>query len=96
MEPRSPAEIFVFGVIYINAAPESYVKFASDYDRLTQIPGYLAIRKFSTPPQLSDLEGFGFSSDDVKGLKDCKPQNCGSVARHRNGNPAEARELVGS
>jgi len=76
MEPRSPAEIFVFGVIYINAAPESFVQFTSDYDRLSHIPGYLAIRKFSTPPQLSDPEGFGFSSDDVKGLKDCKPQNC--------------------
>jgi len=52
------------------------VQFASDYDRLSHIPGYLAIRKFSTPPRLSNLEGFGFSSDDVKGLKDCKPQNC--------------------
>ncbi len=26
---RTPAEIFVLGVIYINAAPESYLKFAS-------------------------------------------------------------------
>jgi len=51
------------------------VKFAGDYNRLSQIPGYLAIRKFTTPPQLSDLGGFGFCGDDVKGLKNCKPQN---------------------
>ena len=76
MEPRSPAEMFVFGVVYINAAPESYVKFATDFNRLSQIPGYLAIKRFSTPPQASDLEGFGFDGDDVKGLKDCKPGNC--------------------
>jgi hypothetical protein len=76
MEPRSPAEIFVFGVVYINAAPESYVRFASDFNRLSQIPGYLAIKRFSTPPQASDLAGFGFDSDDVKKLKDCKPGNC--------------------
>jgi|SRR5271167_1779166 len=76
LDSRTPAEIFVFGVIYINAAPEKYVAFASNYDRLRQIPGYLAIREFSDPPQLSDLQGFAFSSDDVKGLQKCKPENC--------------------
>ena len=76
LESRTPAEIFVFGVVYINAAPERYLKFASDFDRLRQVPGYLAINKFSEPPQLSDLQGFGFGSDDVKGLKDCKPADC--------------------
>ncbi len=56
--------------------PESYVKFASDFNRLSQLPGYLAVKPFSDPPQLSDLQGFGFGSDDVKGLKSCKPGNC--------------------
>ena len=68
LESRTPAEIFVFGAIYINAYPESYVKFANDFSRLRQVPGYLAINKFSEPPQLSDLTGFGFGSDDIKGL----------------------------
>jgi len=76
LEPRTPAEIFVVGVIYINAAPESYVRFASDFSRLRQIPGYSAIEKFSDPPQLSDLRGFGFGSEDIRGLKDCKPGKC--------------------
>jgi hypothetical protein len=76
LESRTPAEIFVFGVVYINAFPESYVKFANDFSRLRQVPGYLAINKFSEPPQLSDLSGFGFGSDDIKGLKSCKPENC--------------------
>ncbi len=75
VEPRSPAEIFVFGAIYVNAAPESYIKFRSDFNRLSHIE-YLSTRKFSDPPQLSDLQGFGFDSDDVKGLKDCKPGDC--------------------
>jgi hypothetical protein len=73
---RTPAEIFVFGAVYINAYPESYVKFANDYNRLRSVPGYLAIQRFSTPPQLSDLKGFGFGSDDVQALKRCKPDNC--------------------
>src|SRR5208337_853479 len=60
LESRTPAEIFVFGAIYINAYPESYAKFASDFNHLRSVPGYLAINQFSTPPQLSDLQGFGF------------------------------------
>jgi len=76
VRPRSPAEIFVLGVIYVNAAPESYVKFATDFDRLRKFPEYLAINKFSDPPQLSALQGFGLGSDDSKALKDCKPEHC--------------------
>jgi hypothetical protein len=37
-KPRSPAEILVIGVIYIDAAPESYVKFVSDSSKLRHLP----------------------------------------------------------
>ena len=77
LESRSPAEIFVFGVVYINADPESYVKFASDFKRLRQVPGYLAIRSISNPPQQWEFDGFSFYGDDIKALADCKPGKCG-------------------
>jgi hypothetical protein len=73
---RTPAEIFVLGVIYVNAPPESYVKFADDFDRLRKIPEYLAIEPFSNPPQLSDLKGFALDGDDIKALKNCKSGDC--------------------
>lgn len=73
---RTPAEIFVLGVVYVNAPPESYIKFANDFDRLRKIPEYLAIQQFSTPPQLSDLKGFTLDSDDIKALKKCKSGDC--------------------
>ena len=76
LESRSPAEVFVFGVIYINADPESYVKYAYDFDFLRSIPGYLAINQYSDPPQLSDLKGFGLGSDDIQSLKSCNPGKC--------------------
>jgi hypothetical protein len=76
LHSRTPAEIFVFGAIYINAEPESYLKFSRDFDRLRKIPGYLAIGEFSNPPQLSDLKDFTFDSEDIKVLKDCKPADC--------------------
>ena len=76
MPSREPAEVFLFGAIYIKAAPESYVKFAHDFDRLRKLPNYLALGVFSNPPQLSDLKGFTFEKDDIESLKNCKPGDC--------------------
>src|SRR5215469_9334775 len=44
-------QVFVFGSVYINSTPERYLKFASDLDALRKLPSYLAVRKFSEPPQ---------------------------------------------
>jgi hypothetical protein len=43
---------------------------------LRKLPNYLAIQKFSDPPQLSDLEGFTLEAEDIKQLKNCKPGHC--------------------
>ncbi|MGC2527285.1 MAG: hypothetical protein WA639_06035 [Candidatus Acidiferrum sp.] len=90
MKSRIPDEIFMFGAVYVKADPESYFRLAYDFDRLRQLPEYLALEKFSNPPQLSDLKGFAFDSDDMKALKACKPADCqlqlpaGSIAALRN------------
>jgi hypothetical protein len=76
MPSRTPAEVFLFGAIYIHAAPESYLKFAQDFDRLRKLPNYLALGVFSNPPQPSDLKGFSFEPDDIKALQNCKPGDC--------------------
>lgn len=76
MPARTPDEVFLFGAVYIQAAPESYVAFRHDFDRLRALPNYLAFGAFSNPPQLSDLKGFGFDSDDIKSLRNCKPGEC--------------------
>jgi len=76
IDSPTPDEVFVFGSVYINATPDSYLKLALDIDQLRNLPGYLAIRKFSDPPRLSDLEGFTLDADDIKQLKNCKPGSC--------------------
>jgi hypothetical protein len=76
MPSRTPAEVFLFGAIYIQATPENYLKFAQDFDRLRKLPNYLALGVFSNPPQASDLQTFSFDSDDIKALKNCKPGDC--------------------
>lgn len=69
-------EVFVFGAIYVRSTPEEYLKLASDIDALKKLPNYLAIREFSNPPQLSDLDGFSLDEDDVKALQKCRAGKC--------------------
>jgi len=76
VESRTPDEVFVFGSVYVQSTPEEYLKLASDIDALRKLPSYLAIRKFSDPPQLSDLDGFTLEVDDIKQLKNCEPGKC--------------------
>lgn len=76
VESRTPDEVFVFGAVYTEATPERYLRLASDMDALRKLPSYLAIRSFSDPPQLSDLEGFTLEQQDIKELKDCKAGHC--------------------
>ena len=33
LSSRTPAEVFLFGAVYIHAAPESYFQFARDFNR---------------------------------------------------------------
>jgi len=76
MPSRTPSEVFLFGVVYIHATPESYVALRHDFDRLAKLPGYLALGVFGDPPKLSDLKGFAFDSDDIQSLRNCKPNDC--------------------
>src|ERR1700756_3369146 len=69
-------QVFVFGSVYINSTPERYLKFASDIDELRKLPSYIALQKFSDPPQLSDLTDFTMDEQDFKQLKNCKPGHC--------------------
>ena len=76
IESRTPDEVFVFGSVYVDASPESYLKLASDVNALRKLPGYLAIQSFSDSPQLSDLEGFTLEKQDIDELKKCKMGHC--------------------
>jgi hypothetical protein len=76
LHSRMADEIFVFGAVYINATPESYLQLARDFNRMRTVPGFLAIAEFSDPPQLSDLKDLTLDSEDIKELKECKPGDC--------------------
>jgi hypothetical protein len=76
LPPRTPAEVLIFGAVYIHSTPETYFQFARNFDRLRRVPGFLALGVFTVPPQISDLKGFEFDSDDIQDLKNCEPGNC--------------------
>jgi len=76
MPSRTPAEVFLFGAVYIHAAPENYLQFAHDFDRRRELPSYWALQVFSNPPTLSDLKDFSFDSDEIQALKQCTPGDC--------------------
>lgn len=69
-------QVFLFGSVYINSTPQRYLKFASDIDALRKLPSYIALQKFSDPPQLSDLTGFSMDEEDFKELKNCRAGHC--------------------
>src|SRR5271170_4670402 len=76
LHSRMADEIFMFGAVYINAKPESYLRFARDFERMRTVPGFLAIGDFSAPPQFSDLKDLALDTEDIKELKECKPGDC--------------------
>ncbi len=76
LPPRTPAEVLVFGAVFIHVSPESYFQFARNFDRIRKVPGFLALGVFTNPPQLTDLRGFAFDSNEIKALKSCEPGNC--------------------
>jgi len=76
LRSRTPAEIFVFGAVYVNVSPDAYVDFSTNFDQLEKMSGYVAIRKGGIPPQFDDLRGFTFDQDDINALRKCKPGDC--------------------
>ncbi|HME56838.1 MAG TPA: hypothetical protein VKF63_00760 [Terracidiphilus sp.] len=76
LPPRSPEEVFLFGAVYIHAAPESYLQLVLDFNRLRRLPNYQALGVFGNPPRLADLNGFSLDSADIRDLQKCRPGDC--------------------
>jgi hypothetical protein len=76
LPPRAQTEVFLFGAVYIHAAPESYLRLILDFDRMRRFPSYLALGVFQPSPRLADLNGFSLDSDDLRDLQNCRPGDC--------------------
>jgi len=72
----NPSDIFVFGAVYIHAKPGAYLQLMKDIERLGKLSGYLGAGEFSKTPAIRDMDGLSLDKDDIKDLRDCRPDNC--------------------
>jgi len=71
-----PSEVYVSGVVHVDAKPEAYLSAARDVQRLKGASGYLGIGEFRDGTTVADLADLAFEPDDVKALKSCREGAC--------------------
>jgi hypothetical protein len=72
----NPEDIFVLGVIHVNASAAAYAARVLDPQRLLALPGYRGTGLVGDPPEPAHFRGFTLESEDVEELKDCRPGDC--------------------
>jgi hypothetical protein len=69
-------EVLIYGVVFINSSVTAFLDLYRDVEQLAGNEGFLAVRKFSEPPRVEDLDGFTFAESDLKDLRTCRPGKC--------------------
>ena len=75
---RSPVtrQIGLAGAVRIDAPAARTVDLVRDIEQLERGKGFLATRKLSEPPTLADFASFDLPAQDVRALRDCRPDDC--------------------
>jgi hypothetical protein len=71
-----PSEVYVFGAVYIDGSPATYLKTARNIGQLAGTPGYLGIGELSANATTADLSALTLEPDDIKALKSCREGAC--------------------
>ena len=71
-----PSEVYVFGAVHVEGAPDTYLEAARDVGRLSGTPGYQGIGEIREDATVADLSALAFEPDDVKALKNCREGSC--------------------
>lgn len=74
--PSVDREIAVAGAVRITAPAARLVAVVRDIERLERGRGFLATRKFSSPPVLADVASLRLPDEDVRALRSCRPGRC--------------------
>jgi hypothetical protein len=70
------SEVYVFGAVHVEGAPDTYIEAARDIGRLSRGPGYLGAGEIREDATVADLRALAFDPDDVKALKVCREGAC--------------------
>jgi hypothetical protein len=74
--PADDHEVAVFAASKLDAQPEALVRWTQAIEALKRSPFVVAIRRFSNPPRLSDLDALVLDDVDLEGIRECEPGNC--------------------
>jgi len=73
---RTDSETRILGVVKIAGAPADFIERYRDIESFERGSGVLEIGRFSTPPRLEDVAALTLDSDDLEGLRECRPGDC--------------------
>ena len=69
-------EVFVFGAVWINASPASYVVKLKDIENFEKSASFHVTTKISDPPKLEDFAQMTLPEEDIRDLRRCRVGNC--------------------
>ena len=78
IEVQTPdaSEVLLYGAVWVNADPLAFVKQYAEVEKLVDGKGFLAAKKFSTPPVLNDLSSLHLDAEDLEQLRSCEAGDC--------------------
>lgn len=75
--PAEAKEVAVRAATRIDADPIRLIEWTRQIEELHKSRYVAAIKRFSSPPQLADLETLSLDEEDLTDLRRCRPRKCG-------------------
>jgi hypothetical protein len=82
MLPSREREIGIFVATPIAVGGDRLIEWGRQVEQLQKGPYVSAIRRFSDPPRLEDLDGLTLDEKDFEDIRTCRPGNCGLKLSH--------------
>ena len=81
--PAPDGEVAVFAALKLQEDADAVVRWTHAIEQLKKGPYVMAVKRFSDPPILSDLDGLVLDDVDLEGIRECRPGDCGiKLAAH--------------
>ena len=74
--PAEDGQLAVFAAARFRGSPESLIAWTHAIEQLKHGPFVIAVRRFSAPPSVADLDSLTLDAADLDALRRCQPGNC--------------------